>query len=194
MNQQAQQQYTTEDFLPKSNDGSGLYQEAEKELLKIIISTKELIDNFEHITLRGEYPEQDPNVGLVWKKYDNSRQIINEIGISEIKARLSGLVNEKTPISFISIEDYYKKMFYFDMSVSEMFGKRCDVWELDMEMAKSIKDAMIEIAETVLSMAKEGFTAINFKTQYQKHDIQRNEGQASQEQGKSIFGIKVGGR
>lgn len=191
--QQTQQQYAADDFLPKSND-SGMYQEAEKELLKIIIETKTLIDNFEHITLRGEYPEQDPDKGLIWKKYDTHRQIINEIGISEIKARLSGIVNEKTPISYVNEEDYYKKMFYFDMSVSEMFGKRCDVWELDMETAKSVKDAMIEIAETVLSMAKEGFTAINFKTQYQKHDIQRNEGQGQQEGGKTIFGIKMGGR
>ena len=91
-------------------------------------------------------------------------------------------------MSYISEEDFYKEMFYFDMSVSEMFGKRCDVWELDMEMQKTIKDAMINLARTVLSTSKEGFTAINFKTTYAKHDIQRSEG-TQQSEGKSIFRV-----
>lgn len=190
--QQPQQQYDPENFIPKDN--SGLYQESEKELLNIIVSVKDAMENFEHITLKGEYSEQDPNLGIVWKKHKGHRPIINDIGIAEIKAALSGIVNEKTPISYISEEDFYKEMFYFDMSVAEMFGKRCDVWDLDQEMAKTLKDAMINLARTVLSMSKEGFTAINFKTQYQKHDIQRNESANQNDSQKTIFGIKVGGR
>jgi len=185
---QQQEKYDPENF----KDDSGLYAEPEKELLKIIVSVKEAMEDFEHITLRGEYPAQDSVKGKVWLKHKRNKPIINEIGISEIKAALSGIVNEKTPLSYISEEDFYKEMFYFDMSVSEMFGKRCDVWEMDAEMAKTIKDAMVNLARTVLSMSKEGFTAINFKTTYQKHDIQRSEASGNSEQGKSFFGIKVG--
>jgi len=193
---QQQQQYRPDDFpLPSATpQSSGLYQEAEKELLKIIVSVKEAMENFEHITLKGEYEEQDENLGKIWVAHKRDKPIINSIGIAEIKAALSGIVNEKTPMGYISEEDFYKEMFYFDMSVAEMFGKRCDVWELDIEMQKPIKDAMINLARTVLSMEIEGFTAINFKTTYAKHDIQRNEGQGEQTGGKTIFGIKVGGR
>lgn len=192
--QTQQQQYNPEEFIPNQNSDSGLYAQQEQELLRIIVSVKDAMDNFEHITLKGEYQVQDPIKGTIWKQHKRDRPIINEIGIAEIKAALSGIVNEKTPLSYISEEDFYKEMFYFDMSVSEMFGKRVDVWEMDPEMVKTIKDAMINLARTVLSMSKEGFTAINFKTTYQKHDIQRSDGQSSGEQGKSFFGIKVGGR
>lgn len=190
-------QQQTQEFNPENynqNTGSGLYQEAEKELLKIIVAVDEIMENFEHITLKGEYSVKDENQGKLWKTHKFHRPIINDIGIAEIKAALSGIVNEKTPIGYISEEDFYKELFYFDMSVSEMFGKRCDVWDLDLEMAKTIKDAMVNIARTVLSMSKEGFTAINFKTQYQKHDIQRNEGTNTADNQKTLFGIKVGSR
>ena len=186
-----QQEQNQQDFFPQ--ESSGTYGEPEKEILKIIISVKELLDNFEHVTLRGEYEYNDPDKGKMWVKIDPNRKIMNEIGILEIRARLSGIVNEKTPLAWTSEEDFYKDMMYFDMSVSEMFGKRSDAWELDIEMAKPIKDAMIEIATKVLSMSKEGFTAVNFKTTYQKNDIQRVDGNAGQQQ-KSLFGFPVGNK
>lgn len=171
---------------------SGKYEEPEKELLKIIMQVKELLNEFEHTALRGEFLYNDPVHGKIWKKSDTHLKIMNEIGISEIMARLSGIVNEKTPISYITDEDYYKKMLYFDMSISEMFAKRCEVWELDIEMAKPIKDAMIELADAVLSMSIEGFTAMNFKTQYQKHDINRNTQEQQGGEGRSFLGIPLG--
>ena len=188
--QQYQQQDNSDMF---TSEQTGTYGEPEKEILKIIISVNELMDRFEHETLRGEYQIVDPVKGLQWVKLDPKRKIINDIGIAEIKARLSGIVNEKTPLSFTSEEDYYKDMSYFHMSVAEMFGKRSSARELDDEMAKPIVDAMIELAKTVLSMSKEGFTAKNFNTQYQKHDIQRYDS-ANQSQGKSLFGLPIGGK
>ena len=98
--------------------------------------------------------------------YYIAKPIINESGIREILGRLFGYCNVITKLSFYTDDEIYKSMFFFDMSLTELCAKRSDYWELDIEVAKSIKDAAIELVQSILFSARRGFTAINLRTQY----------------------------
>jgi len=77
------------------------------------------------------------------------------------------------------------------MSLTEMISKRADYWDLDIETAKMIKDACVELVQSILFSARNGFTAINLRTQYTRSDVSRSEGQATQ---KTFLGIPLGSK
>ena len=103
--------------------------------------------------------------------------------------RLLGYGTPQTILGYFEDEEIYKNMFYFDMSLSEQFAKRCDLWNLDVEVAKALKDACVEFVQTILFRARSGFTAINLKTVYSKQDVTRHDQQQSQN--KSFLGIPI---
>lgn len=176
-----------------SSGNSGTYGEQQQEFIREILDVKVVIEEFEHRVLRGEYEYTDVNTGETgWKKFDpNAPAIINEVGIREIVGRLMGYGNKITRLSYYDDEEIYKNMFYFDMSLTELISKRAGYWELDIETAKAIKDASIELVQSILFSARNGFTAINIRTQYSKQDINRND---PKESGKSFLGIGLGGK
>jgi hypothetical protein len=186
--QQPAQTYDDGDY-----DGQGTYGEEEKEFLKQQLDVNSTLLEFEHKVLRGQYLKIDDTTGeKKWVLFDvNAIPIINEIGIREVMGRMLGYANVITKMSYFEDEEVYKNMFYFDMSITETFAKRCDVWELDAEVAKAIKDACVELIQSVLFSARDGFTAISMRTQYSRQDISRNDS-ASQQSKRTFLGIPVG--
>ena len=179
--QPQQRDFREDEYIP----GSGTYDVQEQELLKLQLDVNDLLSEFEHRVLRGEYEFINKDTGEKdWKLMAvNGKPIINEIGIREVIARMIGYVNKATKLSSFTDEDIYKDMFYFDMSLSELIAKRSGLWELDIETAKAIKDSVIELVKSIVFSARNGFTAINLKSQYSKQDITRNEPQQSQSKG-----------
>ena len=183
------------DFDDGKYQDSSTYEEDQREFMKELIDVKPLLDDFEHRVLRGEYLAIDAESGTKgYKRYDpNAKPIINEIGIREIMGRLLGFANQITRMSYYEDEEIYKNMFYFDMSLTELVSKRAGIWELDIETAKAIKDAAIEIVQSVMFCARNGFTAINVRTTYSKQDVTRTDA-SEQKKGGSFLGIPLGGR
>jgi hypothetical protein len=182
-----------QDFGALISNQSGLYPEQEKEILRLIIEApRQALEDYEHRVLRGEYLSVTTE-GRTWARMDKTgKAIINEIGIREILGRLIGIVNPLTIISCYSEEKIAQTLMYFDMSLAEFMGKRSDIWEMDEEAAKMIKDAAVELAQSVLYCAEDGFTAQNIRTQYQKQDINRNEGAQSGGGSRTFLGIPIG--
>jgi hypothetical protein len=118
--------------------------------------------------------------------------IINEIGIREFMARIMGYVNKATKLSYFEDKEIYMNMFYFDMSLTELVAKRADLWELDIETAKALKDAAIELVQSILFSARSGFTAINLRSQYSRSDSTRTDASNSQQSPRTFFGIPIG--
>lgn len=191
MAEQQQAPNNFDDSAYNSSESSGTYGEQEKEIINLILEVRSDLENFEHRVLRGQYEFTDTRTGeKYWKKFDeNADPIINEIGIREIMGRLLGYCTPQTILGYFEDDEIYKNMFYFDMSLSETFAKRCDLWELDIESAKAIKDACIEFVQSILFRARSGFTAINLKTVYSKSDITRSDNQ--QKQQRSFLGIPI---
>ena len=180
-------------FEEQRDPDSATYEEDAREFIRDLIDVKPLLDDFEHRVLRGEFLCIDAENGTKqYRKYDNdAKKIINEIGIREIMGRLLGFANQITRMSYYEDEEIYKNMFYFDMSLTELIAKRAGIWELDIETAKAIKDAAIEIVQSVLFCARNGFTAINVRTTYSKQDVTRTDA-SENKKGGSFLGIPLG--
>lgn len=172
---------------------SGTYGQQQEEFIREILDVKVVLDEFEHRVLRGEYEYTDHSSGEVkWKKFDDkAAPIINEVGIREIMGRILGYANKITRLSYYDDEEIYKNMFYFDMSLTELIAKRADYWKMDIETAKAVKDAAVELVQSILFSSRNGFTAINIRTQYSKQDINRND---QKDSGRGFLGLPIGGR
>lgn len=167
------------------------YAEEEQDQLRFQLDVKPIILDFERRVLRGQYEVINEKTGeKKWVPFDpNAKPIINEIGIREVLGRLFGYANIATKLSFFKEEEIYTNLFYFDMSISELFAKRADYWEMDIETSKMIKDSAVELIQSILFSARNGFTAINLRTQYTRNDVSRTEGQQTQ---KTFMGIPIG--
>ena len=179
-----------EDFSSGMGDSPN-YGEEEQDQLRFQLDVKPILLDFERRVLRGQYETIDRQGEKKWVSYEpEGKKIINEIGIREILGRLFGYCNIATKLSFYKEEEIYKNLFYVDMSLSELVAKRADYWELDMEVAKSIKDACMELVQSILFSARNGFTAINLRTTYSRQDVSRTDG--SQQTSKTFMGIPLG--
>lgn len=177
------------------SQNNGTYGEEEKEFLKIQLDVAAELKTFEQEVLRGLVEVTNPETGeRTWDKIaPDEKPPMNELGVRELLGRLKGRVTKIAKLSSKTEEEIYKDMFYFDMSISELVAKRSDKWEMDMEIAKSIKDAAVELVWDVIASSRDGFTAINIRSQYSKSDITRTDSQP-REGGKSFFGIPLGKR
>jgi len=166
------------------------YGEEEQDQLRFQLDVKPILLDFERRVLRGQYESIDRRTGeRTWVRFDpNAKPIINEIGIREVLGRLFGYCNVSTKLSWYSESEIYKNLFYFDMSLTELCAKRADYWEMDIETCKMIKDSAIELVQSILFSARNGFTAVNLRTQYTRSDVSRSE---PNQAGKTFMGIPL---
>lgn len=184
--------------IPSSDYGddfgsAGTYDKQEAEFLKLILDVDDILENFEHRVLRGEIKKINLKTSEeYWEKPTESKPPVNETGVREIMARLIGRVTKAAKLTYKEDEECYKDLFYLDMSLSELFAKRCDAWEMNMETMKSIKDSCLELIEDIVFSSRNGFTAINLKSSYSRSDVSRSEGVADGK--RSFLGIPLPGR
>lgn len=175
-------------------EGFATYDKEEKELLRLQIDVSDLLEDFEHRVLRGQIRKVNEQSGKEeWVPISESQKpIINEFGIREVMGRLIGKITKAAKLTNKTDEEIYKDMFFFDMSITELFAKRSDFWEMDIETAKALKDAAVELVWDIAASARDGFTAINLRSQYQKSDVTRSDSSGSGQ--KSFLGIPIGGK
>jgi hypothetical protein len=170
------QQQQNQDYIPDySNMQGNNYDQNNEEFIRIQIEVDDLLDDFEHRVLRGQYSQINDSSGKKeWISYSkDNKALINEQGIREILGRLIGMVNRAAKLTYKEDREIYLDMFYFDVSLSELIGKRSFNWEINIETAKALKDAAVELVWNIVTSSRTGFTAINLKSQYSKTDISR---------------------
>lgn len=169
-------------------------EEENESLLKLQIDVEQDLKKFENEVLRGLIEVTNSKTGeKTWVPIaPKLKPPMNELGIREMLSRIRGRVTKIAKLSFKDDKEIYQDMFYFDMSITELIAKRSDKWELDMEIAKSIKDSAVEIVWDLLASSRNGFTAINLRSQYQRQDVTRMDQQSKE--GKSFLGIPLGGK
>ena len=168
------------------------YEDEEKEFLKSIVEVGDVLDNFEHRVLRGGIRYIDYETGKSgWSYPEKEFQMMNEIGIRELMSRIIGRISKVTRLTFKTDEEIYKDMFYFDMSLTELIAKRSDAWGLSLENAKAIKDASVELVWDCVSSSRNGFLAINLRSQYTRSDVSRNDQAATSTTKRSFLGIPL---
>ena len=63
-----------------------------------------------------------------------------------------------------------KEMHIFDRTLIDKIAKRADDWELDEELAKSLKEAIVNLVQDVVFSARGGFTAMNVRSSYGRQE------------------------
>ena len=175
------------------SSGAGVYEQNEEEFLKLVIDVNDVLENFEHRVLRGEIKKMRRETGEeYWEPMPGSDQIVNELGVREIMSRVIGRVSKAAKLSYKEDEEIYKDMFYFDFSITELFAKRSDAWNLSLENAKSIKDSAVEVVWDILASSRNGFTAINVRSTYSRSDVSRTD-QSQSGGNRTFLGIPIPG-
>ncbi len=165
-------------------------QEVSDSFLKAMIEVEETINRFEMETLRRKRLKVD--LKTKEKRWlpmaEGVNPICNELGISEIlgmmrgRATVIGRLTKKNDVEIMS------DMFQFHRAMIELFVLRADDWQLDEELAKPLLEACISLIEDIIFSSRDGFTAINIRTSYSRHE---NASTNPQNDGKSsILGIR----
>ena len=174
--------------------GGGVYDKEEAEFLKLVLDVDDVLDNFEHRVLRGEIRRTNPKTSeKYWEKPYDSKPPVNETGVREIMARILGRISKAAKLTYHTDEECYSALFYTDCSLAELFAKRCDAWDMNIETMKSIKDSCMEMIEDIIFSSRDGFTAINLKSSYSRSDVTRSDSQQTQSKGgflSSVLGRK----
>ena len=162
-------------------------------ILKMQIDVEDALQKFEFEVLRGMYLRVNTDtMEKEWVPIAPSYEPpCNEIGVREIMGRIRGRAHIIARVTYKEEDECYTDMFHFHMSISEMFTKRSDEWGMDEETAKPILDAALEIVEDIVFCARNGFTAMNLRTQYQEQRVNKDDGGAP---ATNFLGLKSGGR
>lgn len=158
--------------------------------LKTMIDVEETLTKFKMETLRREMLVVDlKSRKKSWKPIATGvGPICNDLGIAEIMGMVRGRVTVFGRLTKKTDEEIMKDMFQFHRTLIETFSLRADDWELDEELIKPIQEACIALVEDVIFSSRGGFTAMNIKSQYSRHE---NASVTNQDTQKKIMGIPV---
>ncbi len=158
--------------------------------LKAMIEVEETLHRFKMETLRREILFVDANKRV--KKWmpisPGIKPVCNDLGISEIMGMVRGRVTVIGRLTKKTDEEIMKDMFQFHRTLIETFSLRADDWELDEELIKPIMEACISLVEDVIFSSRGGFTAMNIRSSYSRHE---NANISPEEKERKILGVKI---
>jgi len=158
--------------------------------LKVMIEVEETLQKFKMETLRREMLVVDLNTKKKkWVSIARSvGPVCNDLGISEIMGMVRGRVTVIGRLTKKTDEEIMKVMFQFHRTLIETFSLRADDWNLDEELIKPIMESCVSLVEDVIFSSRGGFTAMNIKSQYSRHETASGDNQDNR---KTIMGMKV---
>jgi len=161
--------------------------------LKAMIEVEETLQKFEYETLRRKRLKIDTkNKTKTWVPISpDVPQICNELGIAEILGFLRGRATVIARLTKKTDEEVMRDMFQFHEALKDLICLRCDDWEMEEELTKMITESCLSLVEDIIFSARGGFTSINLRSQYSRHE-QSNSTPDGSENVKTILGMKVG--
>jgi len=158
--------------------------------MKFMVEVEETLQKFKMETLRREMLVIDLKTKTKkWKPIaEGVGPVCNDLGIAEIMGMVRGRVTVIGRLTKKTDDEIMKDMFQFHRTIIETFSLRADDWELDEELIKPIQEACISLVEDVIFSSRGGFTAMNVRSSYSRHETANmsNEGET-----KKIMGIPV---
>lgn len=174
-------------FQPNSPTSSpGLQDDS---FMKLLIEVEGDLNKFEMETLRRKRLKVDLKTKTKqWVAMaDGVEPVCNELGISEILGMLRSRVTVIGRLTKKTDEQICSDMFQFHRAMIELFQLRADDWKMDEEMAKPILESCIGLVEDIMYSCLNGFTAINVKSQYTRHET----ASGNEEPVKSVLGMRL---
>lgn len=181
---QEEENYQAANYYPVGNE------QPSDVFLKAMIEVEETLHRFKMETLRRESLVVDLKAKT--KKWmpiaKGITPVCNDLGISEIMGMVRGRVTVIGRLTKKTDEEIMKDMFQFHRTLIETFCLRADDWDLDEELIKPIMESCISLVEDVIFSARGGFTAMNIRSSYSRHE---NASISPDEKDRKILGVKV---
>ncbi len=180
---------------PEENyDGGGTYGDTDPEFIRLQIDVEKDLDRFTQEVLRGMVEMVDPDKGT--KKWvpiaPGKKPPMNELGVRGLLVLMKSTVTKISKLSCKTDDEIKQDMFYFHMTLVSHMYQNFGKWDMDFSDVEAIKEAALRLVWDVSASSRDGFTAVNLRSQYSRQEISRTD--ESGKSGKSFLGIPIGRR
>ena len=182
----------TEYEQPEMYDSSPAPVVEDSEFIRFQIDVEKDLDKFTQEVLRGRVEVQNPETGeKTWEPIAPGEAApMNELGVRGILVMMKGAVTKISKLSCKTDNEIKNDMFYFHMTLMSAFYNNLDRWEIGLNDVEAIKESALRLVWDVAASSRDGFTAINLRSQYSRTESTRGENPIKSQ--KSFFGIPIG--
>ncbi len=180
---------------PEENyDGGSTYSEADPEFIRLQIDVEKDLDRFTQEVLRGMVEVVNAEKGTkCWEKIaPNEKPPMNELGVRGLLILMKSAVTKISKLSCKTDDEIKQDMFYFHMTLVSHMYQNFGKWDMEFSDVEAIKEAALRLVWDVSASSRDGFTAINLRSQYSRQEVSRTDD--SSKSGKSFLGIPMGRR
>jgi len=180
--------------LEENYDGGATYPEADPEFIRLQIDVEKDLDRFTQEVLRGMVEVIDPIKGIKnWVPIaPGQKPPMNELGVRGMLVLMKGAVTKISKLSCKTDDEIKQDMFYFHMTLCSHMYQNFDKWDMEFSDVEAVKEAALRLVWDVAASSRDGFTAVNLRSQYQRSEVSRSDD--SGKSGKSFLGIPFGKR
>jgi len=188
-NQQQQKEIPEENY-----DGGGTYNESDQEFIRLQIDVEKDLDRFTQEVLRGMVEIVDDEKGI--KKWvpiaPKEKAPMNELGVRGLLVLMKSAVTKISKLSCKTDDEIKQDMFYFHMTLVSHMYQNFGKWDMEFSDVEAVKEAALRLVWDVSASSRDGFTAVNLRSQYSRQEVSRTD--ESSKSGKSFLGIPMGRR
>src|SRR6056297_1261495 len=178
-----QNQYPEEEYEQREEDNILM------EYISELINVDKELDKFTIEVLRGKMRIINDKGQEEWIDRYNGKKIMSEKGVRGFLTILKGVVTKLSKLSNKTDEEIAKDMFYLDMRLSTAMYENGDDWELDLADFELLKESCIRLAWDVSASSRDGFTAVNLRSQYSRSETSNNNQEKTKP--RKIFGLNI---
>lgn len=171
-------------------EGALSYEQQEEEFIKLQIDVEKDLDKFTKEVLRGLVEVKNEDGEKSWVEIVPGKKPMNELGVRGILVLMKGTVTKLSKLSCKTDEEIRKDMFYFHQTLISALYQNIDKWEIGLDDVEALKEAAIRLVWDVAASSREGFTAVNLKSQYQRSEVSHSEDKPRA--GGSFLGLPLG--
>ena len=175
-------------------DGGGTYSEGDPEFIRLQIDVEKDLDRFTQEVLRGMVEITDVDKGVKsWVLIaPEQKPPMNELGVRGMLVLMKSAVTKISKLSCKTDDEIKQDMFYFHMTLVSHMYQNFGKWDMNFSDVEALKEAALRLVWDVSASSRDGFTAINLRSQYSRSDVSRTDD--SSKSGKSFLGIPIGRR
>jgi len=165
----------------------------EMAILSELIEVERDLQKFEMEVLRGLIQVRNIKSGrMEWKAIaPNSDPPVNELGVRGIMSLMRGAATKLSKLSNKTDDEIKDDMFFFHMALVEQMYYHHIKWQLKKTDAAGMKESAIRLVWDVAASSRDGFTAINIKSQYNL--TQSSNINSDEQKSKTLWGIPLPG-
>lgn len=177
---------------PEKYEGSQSYGETDPEFIRLQIDVEKDLDRFTQEVLRGLVQIMDDTTGeKIWVPIAQGQSPpMNELGVRGLLVLMKGAVTKISKLSCKTDDEIKKDMFYFHMTLVNSLYLNSDRWDIGLSDVEAIKESALRLVWDVAASSRDGFTAINLRSQYSMSEVSHSDNKPKSKG--SFMGIPLG--